>query len=81
VTTAIMSVSGVPRQAADQLLGPDHGSTLDPAIMERLSDALQGGLHTVFWFVVSLAAGAFLLGLLFPRVEQAVEHTPTPIDD
>ena len=70
---SISGIPGVPRNAADKLLGPDHGASLDPAILAKLSASLEHGLTTVFWFVFALAAAAFLLSLLFPRVVPAPE--------
>jgi len=74
---AISGIPGVPRNAADKLLGPDHGASLGPELLAKLSGALAHGLTTVFWFVFALAAAAFVLSLLFPRV---VPVSETPAD-
>lgn len=70
---SITGIPGVPRDAADKLLGPDHGASLGPDVLAKLSGSLEHGLTTVFWFFFALAAGAFLLSLLFPHVEPARE--------
>lgn len=71
----LASVPGIPAGAADELLNPSHGATLDPVALAKLSSALEAGLGTVFWFVFALAIGAFLLSLLFPQVDIASEPT------
>lgn len=71
LVASISGIPGVPRNAADKLLGPDHGASLDPAILAKLSGSLENGLTTVFWFVFALAAAAFLLSFFFPRIEPA----------
>lgn len=71
LVASITGIPGVPRDAARALLGPDHGASLDPALLAKLSGALEGGLTAVFWFVFGLAACAFLLSAFFPRIEPA----------
>lgn len=78
LVASITGIPGVARSAADKLLGPTHGRALDPAILAKLSGALEIGLTTVFWFVFALASCAFLLSLFFPRVEPASETSPAP---
>ena len=78
LATAIAGVPGVPPDAADRLLGADHGASLDPALLAKLSFALEMGLGTVFWFVFGLAAVAFLLSLFFPRLEPTREAPDDP---
>ena len=78
LASALMSDPSVPRWAADRLLGPDHGKSLDPALVAKISGALEMGLHTVFWVLFAFAAAAFLLGLLFPRVEP-IKDEPVPV--
>ena len=75
LATTLDGVSGVPAGAADELLGPSHGATLDPAVLAKLSSALEMGLGTVFWFVFLLAVGSFVLSLFFPQVEISTDAT------
>jgi len=50
------------------LLGPAHGAGLDPAVIQSLALALQGGLATVFWAIAGIAAAAALTTLFFPEL-------------
>jgi EmrB/QacA subfamily drug resistance transporter len=61
--------------AANKLLGPSHGRDLDPALLHSMSSALAAGLGKVFWMIVGLAGAAFLISLLFPKMQVEV-HVP-----
>ncbi len=52
-----------------RILGPDRKSVA-PAILGALAQDLQLGLARVTWICVALAAAAFAVGWLFPRVER-----------
>jgi EmrB/QacA subfamily drug resistance transporter len=55
--------------SADQILGPDHGRHLDPAVLKGLSGALQVGLTRVFWAIAVLAVLAWTTSWFFPKLE------------
>lgn len=59
-------VPDAPPGAAQSLLGPEHGRALDPALLERLSGALDDALHLCFWVVAGLATLAVAVGFPFP---------------
>lgn len=54
-------------EAAALLAGAPHGDATNSA---ALSEALSGGLSSVFWAVAGLSLGAFVLGWAFPREVQ-----------
>jgi hypothetical protein len=56
----------VPADAADRLLGPEHGAGLAPAVLRSLSVALEGGLENVFWVIAGIALAAAIASLFFP---------------
>ena len=58
----------IPAFAANQLLGPDHGLSLGPAVLARLSGVLKDSLRTIFWLIFGLSAASFLISMMFPRV-------------
>ena len=57
----------VPAALLDQLLGPEHGRTLDPAVLSELSGHLREGLRHVFDVIAAMSLVAFAAGLLFPQ--------------
>jgi MFS family permease len=59
-------VPGAPPGAADALLGPDHGASLQPELLGLLSSALEQALHWGFWAVAALCGLLLLVGLPFP---------------
>ena len=67
LSLALLSGS-LPADAADQLLGPQHGAGLDPAVQRQLAVALQDGLGTVFWAIAAIAAASALTSLFFPDI-------------
>ena len=68
LSASLLRDNSVPAGAADQLLGPAHGAGLDPAVIQSLALALQGGLATVFWAIAGIAAAAALTTLFFPEL-------------
>lgn len=64
----LVGVPGVPAGAADQLLGPLHGASLEPALLARLGQALAAALGVVLVAIASLAVLAAVIGFFFPRV-------------
>jgi hypothetical protein len=60
----------------NQLLGPEHGRGLDPALLAQLSGALRGGLWHVFDVVGAMSVAALAAGLLFPRRSLAQIDAP-----
>lgn len=61
----------VPVSAANALLGPTHGSGVDPAVLQKLSGALSEGLTLNFWIICAAATLAFVSSLFFPKVKRA----------
>ncbi len=59
--------------AVSSLLGPSHGRELDPTTLAGLSTALDTGLRRVFQIIAGLAAGAFAVGLFFPKLTANAE--------
>ena len=66
LTATLLSNGSVPLEAADQLLGPAHGTGLEPAVLRALSASLQSGLGMVFWVIAGIALAAALTSLAFP---------------
>jgi len=76
LASALSSDPSVPADAADRLLGPEHGSGLDPSIVGALSAALQSGLATVFWLIAAIAIAAAAISLLFPDLPTGSRPVP-----
>src|SRR5512133_2035689 len=70
VLTSALAASGASAEVAEKLLGPER-TLLAPALVAGLSSALQGAMGVVFWAVAAIAAAAFGVSLLFPRLEVA----------
>jgi MFS family permease len=73
---AVLSVAfardpSIPADAANRLLGPDHGLSLGPDVLARLAGTLEGSLQTIFWLIFALSATSFLISWLFPAVATA----------
>src|SRR5436190_3961399 len=68
LSSSLLSDSSVPAGAADQLLGPAHGTGLDPRVIESLANSLQGGLSTVFWAIAAIAVASAVTTLFFPEL-------------
>ena len=66
LASALSGDASVPADAADRLLGPQHGAGLDPTVLSTLSLSLQSGLATVFWVIAAIAVLAAAISLLFP---------------
>jgi EmrB/QacA subfamily drug resistance transporter len=65
-----LAASGASAEVTEKLLGPER-TLLPPAVVSGLASALQGAMGTVFWAVAAIAAAAFAVSLLFPRLELA----------
>jgi EmrB/QacA subfamily drug resistance transporter len=57
----------VPAALLNQLLGPEHGRGLDPAVLARLSSDLGGGLQNVFDVIAGMSLAAMAAGFFFPH--------------
>jgi EmrB/QacA subfamily drug resistance transporter len=66
LSASLQRDAAVPADAADRLLGPEHGAGLDPAVIRSLSAALEAGLGTVFWVIAAISLVAAAASLLFP---------------
>src|SRR5437660_3559 len=58
----------VASDAADRLLGPEHGAGLDPDVLRGLAASLQAGLGTVFWAIAGISIAAAVISLFFPHL-------------
>lgn len=67
LAATLSSEPGVPADAADALLGPEHGASLEPALLKLLSASLARGLHLNFQVVAVLACLSFAVALAFPK--------------
>ena len=77
LASALSLDPSIPPEAADRLLGPQHGAGLDPSVLGALSLSLESGLATVFWLIAGIAAAAAVISLLFP--ELPVGNRPVPV--
>jgi MFS family permease len=77
LASALSLDPSIPPDAADRLLGPQHGAGLDPSVLGALSLSLESGLATVFWLIAGIAAAAAAISLLFP--ELPVGNRPVPV--
>ena len=66
LAAALTSDPSIPADAADRLLGPQHGAGLDAQVLGALSSSLQSGLATVFWVIAAIALAAAAISLFFP---------------
>jgi hypothetical protein len=70
----------VPASLLNELLGPEHGRKLDPAIFAQLAGDLRGGLGHVFDAIALVSTGSLVVGALFPRRQlaapDALSHSP-----
>jgi MFS family permease len=69
LASALARDPSIPVEAANELLGPEHGRTLSPEVLRRLAGALQGGLGTVFWIIAALGIASFLSSLALPKMD------------
>lgn len=67
LAATLASEPGIPADAADALLGPEHGASLDPGLLRILSASLARGLHLNFQVVAVLACLSFAVAWLFPH--------------
>jgi len=67
----------VPIEAANSLLGPEHGRSLSAEVLKVLASGLESGLSTNFWIMFAFAWAAFLCALFFPRGRKAVAGPST----
>ncbi|MBN9684221.1 MULTISPECIES: MDR family MFS transporter [unclassified Corallococcus] len=76
LVSQLMKDPTVPVSAATELLGPEHGRGLAPAVLDTLGGALNTGLSINFWIMCSAMIAAFAAGLFFPKVKRVT----TPVD-
>jgi EmrB/QacA subfamily drug resistance transporter len=68
LASALSRDPSIPPDAADRLLGPEHGAGLPLSVLGALSSSLESGLATVFWLIAGIAAAAAAISLLFPEL-------------
>jgi MFS family permease len=68
LSIALLHDPSIPPDAADQLLGPQHGANLGAAVVRQLAVALQGGLGSVFWSIAVIAVASAVTSLFFPHL-------------
>jgi hypothetical protein len=66
-----LSEAGVTDDAAKLLAAPVGGAELDAEHTARLATSLASALGSVYWVIAGFSLGAFLLGLVFPRLALA----------
>jgi len=79
LSVALQQDPSMPADAADRLLGPEHGAGLDPAVIRSLSVALEAGLGTVFWTIAGISLAAAITSLFFPHFPIRTS-SPSPAD-
>ncbi|KFA94490.1 MDR family MFS transporter [Archangium violaceum] len=79
VVSQLMKDPTVPLEAANELLGPEHGRGLSPALFQTLSGALGTGLTINFWIICAATVAAFAAGLFFPKVKRDVAVPSTDV--
>lgn len=79
LVSQLMKDPNVPVSAATELLGPEHGRGLAPAVLETLGGALNTGLSINFWIMCAAMIAAFAAGLFFPKVKRVT--TPVNMSD
>jgi len=77
LASALSGDPSIPPDAADRLLGPEHGAGLDRSVLRALSLSLQSGLATVFWLIAGIAVAAAAISLLFPDLPAG--NRPVPV--
>jgi EmrB/QacA subfamily drug resistance transporter len=70
-----LAAGGAPPGVAEKLLSPER-TGVDPALLAGLAGTLHGGLAGVFRAIAVIAAAAFAVSLLFPRL---VPHAHPPV--
>jgi hypothetical protein len=68
LSSALLRGGSVASDAADRLLGPEHGAGLDPDLLRGLAASLQAGLGTVFWAIAGISIAAAVISVFFPDV-------------
>jgi hypothetical protein len=53
--------------SVEKMLSPELRRALAPDVLARMTQALDGALHTVFWILVGFSAVVMAAGLLLPR--------------
>src|SRR5712691_8945184 len=76
LASALSGDPSIPPDAADRLLGPEHGAGLDRSVVRALSLSLQSGLATVFWLIAGIAVAAAAISLLFPDLPAGDRPVP-----
>lgn len=67
----------VPEAVLREMLGPEHGAGLDPAVLHAAGGHLAGAMVTVFGVIAVLGGLAALTGPFFPAVRR---HSTRPRD-
>jgi EmrB/QacA subfamily drug resistance transporter len=71
LSSALLRGGSVTSDAADRLLGPEHGAGLDPDVLSGLAASLQAGLGMVFWAIAGIGIVAAVISLFFPDLPVA----------
>src|SRR5258708_22231866 len=71
LSSALLRGGPVASDAADRLLGPEHGAGLDPDVLRSLAASLQAGLGMVFWAIAGIGIVAAVVSLFFPDLPVA----------
>ncbi|MGZ3706750.1 MAG: MFS transporter, partial [Bdellovibrionota bacterium] len=65
---ALVRDQSLPLGLANNLIGSTHGEGVQPALLEKLSSAMDWGLYRIFFCAAGVALLALLFGLFFPDI-------------
>jgi EmrB/QacA subfamily drug resistance transporter len=74
---ALRRDSTLPIEAANALIGPEHGKNLSSEMLQRLAQVLDWGLDRIFFYSACIALFALIFGLFFPDIGKEI----TPDED
>jgi hypothetical protein len=77
LASALAANPSLPVEAANQLLGPDHGMSLGSDILQQLAQLLRTSLQMIFWFIFGLSLLAFAVSWIFPRLSTSPSKPAT----
>lgn len=66
----------VPEAQLRQILGPEHGAGIDPAVLHAVASRIASGMTAVFLAIAVLGACAALTGPFFPSLQRRPNAPP-----
>lgn len=76
LNAVLAETPGVSHELASRVLSAEGMRGIDPALLARVSGALDRGIGIIFWLIAASAAAAFLASLWFPKVPLATGGAP-----